>query len=492
MLGRRLLPLVALLFLSIEVNSSSNDSDKGVDVVVSDCKDFTPQMLRHIAKAPKLFPPHSRRHRAFIYHKCGESAEWALNLADPESAAEELSSQVRVKSWRVHHATLPNYGFEAHTYMHHIATNYDDLAELTLFLQGNPFIHAPNLLHAQISYSLPMTWLVTDENWADPHWTELKAGLETVLGLGSLAGSWDNKAYAGGSATLEGLQPADLRAHGKAGVASIAAWLHARQKGQPNACSVVGDVADFLREFWPGFSLTQKRCFHAPQGAQFAVRASAIRAHPRALFTKAVDALTPGIGLDTYVTRQNRRGGMCNNLVSECDGEAEGNGEDEEKERGKQLALQLPTRTAAGQWRRQRRLNTTHCEASYVTAILLEYGWQLLFSDSADGCIADWRAALPLRAHCIDAGGTAFGHVEAPRPEVDDDVEEHEEEDEGHDEGGGRTRPRRRLQKYHICQNASAYKACSADDSSPGCAEPAPCTQSSPCAFTGDVIVRRK
>ncbi|OAP60624.1 hypothetical protein AYL99_05626 [Fonsecaea erecta] len=37
---------------------------------------------------------------------------------------------------------LPNWGRESHTYLHHIVHNYDNLAEVTLFLQGN--IHDTN------------------------------------------------------------------------------------------------------------------------------------------------------------------------------------------------------------------------------------------------------------------------------------------------------------------------------------------------------------
>jgi hypothetical protein len=40
---------------------------------------------------------------------------------------------------------LPNVGREGHTYYHHIYTNYDNLDEYTIFLQGNPFDHTPNL-----------------------------------------------------------------------------------------------------------------------------------------------------------------------------------------------------------------------------------------------------------------------------------------------------------------------------------------------------------
>ncbi len=37
---------------------------------------------------------------------------------------------------------LPNIGREAHTYLHHIVSQYDSLAEWTVFCQGKPFDHA--------------------------------------------------------------------------------------------------------------------------------------------------------------------------------------------------------------------------------------------------------------------------------------------------------------------------------------------------------------
>jgi hypothetical protein len=40
---------------------------------------------------------------------------------------------------------LPNIGREAHTYLFHIVENYDRLDDYTVFLQGNPFDHSPNL-----------------------------------------------------------------------------------------------------------------------------------------------------------------------------------------------------------------------------------------------------------------------------------------------------------------------------------------------------------
>lgn len=41
--------------------------------------------------------------------------------------------------------SLPNLGREAQTYLHHIVDHYDRLAELTVFVQGHPFDHAPDL-----------------------------------------------------------------------------------------------------------------------------------------------------------------------------------------------------------------------------------------------------------------------------------------------------------------------------------------------------------
>ena len=40
---------------------------------------------------------------------------------------------------------LPNVGREAHSYLHHLVTRYDDLADLTVFVQGKPFDHVPDL-----------------------------------------------------------------------------------------------------------------------------------------------------------------------------------------------------------------------------------------------------------------------------------------------------------------------------------------------------------
>lgn len=40
---------------------------------------------------------------------------------------------------------LPNVGREAHTYLHHLVAHRADLADLTVFVQGRPFDHVPDL-----------------------------------------------------------------------------------------------------------------------------------------------------------------------------------------------------------------------------------------------------------------------------------------------------------------------------------------------------------
>ncbi len=41
---------------------------------------------------------------------------------------------------------LPNVGRESHTYLTHILNNYDNLADITIFTQADPFLHSPHFL----------------------------------------------------------------------------------------------------------------------------------------------------------------------------------------------------------------------------------------------------------------------------------------------------------------------------------------------------------
>ncbi|MBW7907385.1 MAG: DUF3431 domain-containing protein [Kiritimatiellae bacterium] len=43
------------------------------------------------------------------------------------------------------YSVLPNVGREAHTYLHHLVTHYEELPDILVFTQGHPFDHAPDM-----------------------------------------------------------------------------------------------------------------------------------------------------------------------------------------------------------------------------------------------------------------------------------------------------------------------------------------------------------
>ena len=71
---------------------------------------------------------------------------------------------------------LPNHGREAHTYLHHLAERYDDLADLTVFVQGHPFDHAPDLHRRLRAYASG------EEKVAHFHWLGFVADTDDARG----------------------------------------------------------------------------------------------------------------------------------------------------------------------------------------------------------------------------------------------------------------------------------------------------------------------
>lgn len=59
---------------------------------------------------------------------------------------------------------LPNEGREAHTYLHHLADRYESLAEATVFVQGHPFDHAPDL-HKKLGAYADGSETISDFHW---------------------------------------------------------------------------------------------------------------------------------------------------------------------------------------------------------------------------------------------------------------------------------------------------------------------------------------
>ena len=69
-----------------------------------------------------------------------ENLNWLRNLPAGSQKTIYDKSPEGLTEWET--STLPNVGREAHTYLHHIVSRYDTLAEWTIFCQGKPFDHA--------------------------------------------------------------------------------------------------------------------------------------------------------------------------------------------------------------------------------------------------------------------------------------------------------------------------------------------------------------
>jgi hypothetical protein len=69
---------------------------------------------------------------------------------------------------------LPNEGREAGSYYQHLVDNYETLADLTYFVQGNPFPHAPRLItqvndEEQEDFWWLSSWHTTDNAGGAPN-----------------------------------------------------------------------------------------------------------------------------------------------------------------------------------------------------------------------------------------------------------------------------------------------------------------------------------
>jgi hypothetical protein len=76
-----------------------------------------------------------------VVARYNEDLEWTKNFSNVivYNKGNPLSDDFNEKY-------LNNVGREGHTYYKHIYDNYDNLADYTIFLQGNPFDHSPNII----------------------------------------------------------------------------------------------------------------------------------------------------------------------------------------------------------------------------------------------------------------------------------------------------------------------------------------------------------
>jgi hypothetical protein len=87
---------------------------------------------------------------------------------------------------------LKNWGRESDTYLHHIINNYYDLSDITIFVQGHPFDHCPEIMHflSLESMSKIIDYLISIYESVDSYFDE------NIVGLGhcwefNILDDWD-------------------------------------------------------------------------------------------------------------------------------------------------------------------------------------------------------------------------------------------------------------------------------------------------------------
>lgn len=93
----------------------------------------------------------------FIVSRYNEDIEWTKKF-------DNVLIYNKGKPLAEEYATLPNVGREGHTYYKYICDNYDNLDDYTVFLQGHPFDHSPNLFKNIQTY-LDNPRALTDFEW---------------------------------------------------------------------------------------------------------------------------------------------------------------------------------------------------------------------------------------------------------------------------------------------------------------------------------------
>jgi len=105
----------------------------------------------------------------FVVAKYTENVEWT------EKIVHKVTIYNKSKVPNPKFITLPNLGHEANTFLHHIVTNYNTLADTVIFLQGNPFDHItidnPSIEHVIHN----MNNVKCDPGTFHPAWTTMRA-----------------------------------------------------------------------------------------------------------------------------------------------------------------------------------------------------------------------------------------------------------------------------------------------------------------------------
>lgn len=76
-----------------------------------------------------------------VVAKYKENIDWVNKLSSHNVIV--YNKGIKDNTWKFN---LKNYGKDAETHLYHIINNYNNLADYTAFLQGNPFDHCNNVL----------------------------------------------------------------------------------------------------------------------------------------------------------------------------------------------------------------------------------------------------------------------------------------------------------------------------------------------------------
>lgn len=82
-----------------------------------------------------------------IIARYNENVEWIKYFIDIENINIIIYNKGNDNIDELNPKKIENVGREGHTYYYHIYNNYNILSDFTIFLQGNPFDHSPNLIY---------------------------------------------------------------------------------------------------------------------------------------------------------------------------------------------------------------------------------------------------------------------------------------------------------------------------------------------------------
>ena len=94
--------------------------------------------------------------------RCGEDLSWTRNLPRGIRLTIYDKTSAPAAPWPGS-LPLPNVGREAHAWLHHLSVRYKTLSPQTIFAQGRPFDHAPDL--HRVIRSLARGETVLEEFW---------------------------------------------------------------------------------------------------------------------------------------------------------------------------------------------------------------------------------------------------------------------------------------------------------------------------------------